>query len=68
MAFCSKISKALEEQAQVNRDILSKIDFRSKIERSLFDLLDWCDTLTYDAFLKKKTMAEIGSEIEREMD
>ena len=60
MAFRSKIAKAHEEQSQVNRDILGKIDFRSKIKRSFFDLLDLCDTLTYDVFLQKKTMAKIG--------
>ena len=68
MAFRSKIVEAHEDQSQVNRDIMSKIYFRNKIERSLFDLLDMCDTLTLDAFLQKNKMAEIGGEIEKEMD
>ena len=63
MGFCSKISKVLE--AQFNRYILSKIELRSKIERSLIDLLDWCDSLTYDAFLQKNTMADIGKEMDK---
>ena len=68
MAFRSKIGKAHEDQAQVNQDILNKMDFRNKIKRSLFDLLDTCDTLTLDAFTQRKKMTEIGGEIEKEMD